>query len=200
MPSTCSNLTKGVIAAVCGKTATSGLEDDVILLNYADVDKSASTIANNVVSEIVMKSGKIGYIFTSYGKSFNDSGATFTKGTYRNTWIHNIMLRIFTKNEASKSFVNSLAEGSKIIAIVKNKEAGAGGEVQYEVYGWDNGLTLNEGTASVNMDDGIVYSLNIGSEDTAQEGSLPKSVFDTDTTTTELMLASLTTPPSNPNG
>ncbi|MDR1335739.1 MAG: hypothetical protein LBK22_02790 [Tannerella sp.] len=192
MPLNCSNLTQNLIAAICGQTAAAGLEDDIILLDFNDVDKGSSTLSDSVIEEIVMNTGKKGFIFTSYGKSFNDSGATFTKGTYRNTWLHNVMLRIFTKSETSKSFVNALGEGAKLIAIVKNREAGPNGHVKYEAYGWDNGLVLNEGTASVNMDDGIVYTLNIGSEDTAQEGSLPKSVFDTDLATTELMLASLT--------
>jgi hypothetical protein len=193
---TCSQITNGLIAAICGQSATAGLEDDIILLNFDDVDKGESTVTGNIISTILMKSSdKKGFIFTSYGKSFNDSGATFTKGTYRNTWTHNVMLRIFTKSEDAKKFVNAMAEGSKLIAIVKNKEAGSEGDVKYEAYGWDNGLTLNEGTASVNMDDGIVYSLNIGSEDTAQEGSLPKSVlYAAGLAATESALESLTNP------
>lgn len=188
----CAQLTAGLLAADCNTSATAGLEDDVILMNYDDVDKTASAVANNIVSSIVMKSGKKGFIYTSFGKSFDDSGATFTKGTYRNTWLHTLMMRIFAKSENAKSFVNELGAGAKIIAIVKNKEGGTGGEVKYEVYGWDNGLELNESANVVQMTDGVVYTLNAGSSDTAQEGSLPKSVFDTDLATTEKMLESIT--------
>lgn len=192
----CSKLTTGLIGAECGTTVTAGLEDDVILMNFNEVDKAASTITDNVISEIVMrKSGDTsykGFVFTSFGRSYDDSGATFTRGTYRNTFVHTLMMRIFTKNEASKKFVNELAEGARLIAIVKNKEAGPAGEVKYEAYGWDNGMTLAELAYTAQMADGVVYPLNVGSEDGAQEGSLPKSVFDTDLTTTEQMLASIT--------
>lgn len=188
----CSELTAGLVGADCNKTASAGLEDDVILLNYNDVDKSKSVIANNVITSIVMKPEKKGFVFTTFGKAYDEGGATFVKGTYRNTWQHNIPLRIFIKNEDAKTFVNEFGAGAKVIAIVKNKEIGASGEVKYEAYGWDNGLELNESTNTIAMSDGVVYSLTIGSADTAQEGSLPKSIFDTDLDETETMINSLT--------
>lgn len=188
----CSKLTAGIIAAECGKTATSGAEDDVLLINFDDIDRAESEVVDNVITKLILKSGAKAYPFTTFGKSLNDAGATFTKGTYRNTWVHNVPNRLFTKNELSKKFVNQIADGARVVEIVKNKEIGASGEVKYEAYGWDNGLELNEATTTIAMADGVVYDLNMGSSDTAQEGSLPKSVFDTDLATTELMIQGLT--------
>ena len=172
----CSKLGADLVAAKCSQATTAGLEDDVILLNFDEVNKEGSAVTKNVISDIEMIPTKKGYTFTSFGKSFNESGATFTKGTYRNSWAHTLMLRVFTKDEKSKEFVNQLSEGARLIAVVKNKETGPGGEVKYEAYGWDNGLELNEATSVVEMTDGVVYSLSLGSGDTAQEGSLPKSI------------------------
>lgn len=189
----CSELTKDLEAAKCNTSSTAGLEDDVILLNFDDVDKAASgTPEDNVISKIAMKTGKKGYVFTTFGKSFDEGGATFVKGTYRNTWQHNLPLRIFVKNEEAKAFVNQFASGAKVIAIVKNKEIGPAGEVKYEAYGWDNGMEMNESTNTVAFADGVVYTLTVGSSETAQEGSLPKSVYAADLEATEELIKSLT--------
>lgn len=188
----CSKLTEGLIAAECGTLAKAGAEDEVILINYSDIDRTLSTVENNVITDLVLKENAVAYTFTTFGKSLNDSGATFTRGTYRNTWVHTIALRIFTKNEDAKKYVNSLGEDAKIVCILKNNETGASGDVKYEAYGFDNGLRLNESASTIAMADGVVYPLTVSSLDEAQEGSLPKSVFKTDEETTDSLIESLT--------
>ena len=88
----------------------------MILINHSDVDKVASTITDNVISELVLKNGKKGFVFTSIGRSMNDTGVSLNVGTYRNTLIHTAMLRIFTKNGDSKKFVNQFIAGARVIA------------------------------------------------------------------------------------
>lgn len=188
----CSKITKGLIAATCGKNATAGLEDDVLLINFDDIDRTLSVVEDNVITSIVLKSGAKAYKFTTIGRSLNDMGGTLTKGTYRDFWLHSLPLRIFTKNEDSKAFVNDLTAGARLVPVIKNKETGVAGDVKYEALGWDNGLELNEGTFSAAMTDGVVYDITLSSTDTAQESSLPKSIFDTDLATTEAMIDSLT--------
>ncbi len=182
-----------MIAKECNKSATAGAEDEVIIFNLSDLDRENSVVStDNVITALELKAGKKAYTFTTFGKSLGESGATFTLGTYRNTWIHTIMQRIFTKNEEAKKYVNSLGLGAKICAIVKNNERGENGEVKYELYGWDNGLILKESASTIAMTDGVVYPLTVGSEETAQESTLPKSIFVTDLATTEQMINSLT--------
>ncbi len=186
---------------------------EIILINYDDVDKTQSIVENNVITKIELKEDTKAYEFSTFGKSLDEAGATFVKGTYRNTWQHTLPLRIFVKHEDAKAFVNNFAAGTKIIAIVKNKEIGEAntaegriaGAVKYEAYGWDNGLELNESTNTVAMADGVVYSLTLGTSETAQEGSLPKSVFATKNnestpslSATEEMLSSLVVERTNP--
>lgn len=169
----CSKLTAGLVGADC-KSVIAGVEEEVILINFEDIDKSdAESIDGNVIKKITLKGDAKGCIFTSYGKSFDEAGATFTKGTYRNSWSHSVPLRIFVKDEQAKDFVNKFGAGARVVAILENKE---GGETKYEAYGWDNGLELSEATSTVAMADGIVYGMTIASSETAQENSLPKSV------------------------
>lgn len=188
----CSNIAANVVSAVCGTIAKSGAVGQVVyLINYKDIDRTASVVTNNVITDLVLKTGKNAYSFTTYDKSLNDSGATFNLGTYRNTWTHNVQLNIFTKNEVNKDFVNDLSAGARLVVILENKEHGDSGDVKYEAYGYDNGLVLTESASTIAMEDGVVYPLNVSSEETAQEGSLPKSVFKTDELTTDAMIQAL---------
>ncbi|OJV40832.1 MAG: hypothetical protein BGO29_14790 [Bacteroidales bacterium 36-12] len=190
----CSDLLAAVTAAQCGKNATVGLEDNLILVNFNDVDKAASVVTSDVISDLVLKSGKKGYTFTTIGRSFNDAGVpSVNRGTYKNTVSHSIPLRIFIKTEPAKAFVNKLIAGARFMAIAKNNEIGTAGEVKYEVYGWDNGLEITNLASTVAMADGVVYDVTVSSIDGAGEGSLPKSIWDTDLETTELIIAGLTT-------
>jgi hypothetical protein len=185
----CSKITAGLIAAVCGKQAIGGTNPRVILLNYSDIDRTLSTEADGVISAIVLKEDAIGYEFTSLDNAATGT-ATYNRGTYFGNFQHDLALRVFSKSEASKKFVNSL-NGARVVAIVENKEGGTGGAVKYEAYGWDAGLEFNEGTGTTDVADGVVYELTIGSGETSKEGTLPKSVYGATLAETETMLAAL---------
>lgn len=189
----CSKITKGLVAALCEKSATAGAEDDCYIVNFDDIDRIKSVVAENVISSIIMQAEKLGFAFTTIGKSYNAAGSTFNKGTYRNTVSQTVPLNIFVKTEEAKKFVNQFIGGAKVVVILKNKEPGENGEVQYEAYGWDNGIELSELSSTIEMADGVVYGLTLSSSDTAQEATLPKSVFAGDKEATELMLKSLVT-------
>jgi hypothetical protein len=148
-----------------------------------------STVSGNIVSSIILKDDATGYDFESLDNA-NLGEVSYNKGTYFGNWQHDLTMRVFAKNEASKKFINNL-NGARVVAVVENKEPGSDGGVKYEAYGWDAGLELNEGTASTDMADQIVYQVKAGSGANSKEGSLPKSVFVTDLAATEIMLNAL---------
>lgn len=185
----CSKLTDGVIAAVCNKPAIAGTGHRVILINYNDIDRSISEVEGNVIKKLVLKTGATGYEYESLENSTLGE-ISLNKGTYFSNWQHDLTLRVFAKSESSKGFVNSL-NSARVVAVVDNKELGDDGDVKYEVYGWDAGLELNEGTASTDMADLVVYTIKMGSGANSKEASLPKSIFDADLATTETMLNTL---------
>lgn len=193
----CSDITANLIAAVCDKQAISGTGARVILINYDDIDRVLSEETANVLSAIVLKAGKKGYSFTTLEDAVVADFA-MNKGTYFNSFNHNLPLKLFSKSELAKKFLNS-ALGSRIVAIVENKEIGkqgigavvATGEVKYEVYGWDSGLEALECTGTTEIADGVVYDLKFGTGEKSKETSIPKSFFDTDLATTETALTAL---------
>lgn len=187
----CSKIKTGFTNQVCGKPAIAGTTARVILLSYSDVDKSKSTVTDNVISSLILKAGATGYEVDSLPNATVGSD-TINAGTYLKTHQHNVVVRIFKKSEAAKKFVNGLTN-ARVIAIVENNDTGDGGDTKYEVYGWDSGLELTEITATTEMTDGVAYQVTLANGTIAQEGSLPMSLFNTDEATTDLMVEGLLT-------
>lgn len=192
----CTKLSANIAAAVCDKQALAGTGRRVILLNFDDVDKSASTIAANVIEALAMKAAAKGISFTSL-EDATVADFNLKVGTWFNSWQHNLNLNLFTKDEAAKTFLRTGA-GSKVIAIVENKEyiktVGATfGTGKYEVYGWDSGLEIMEATGTTAIADGVVYAVKFGTKDSAIETTLPMTLFKTDLTATDAIITSLIT-------
>lgn len=185
----CSKIKTGFINQVCGKPAIAGTTARVILLSYSDVDKSKSVVTDNVISSLILKAGATGYEVDSLPNATVGSD-TINAGTYLKTHQHNVVVRIFKKSEAAKKFVNGLTN-ARVIAIVENNDTGDNGDTKYEVYGWDSGLELTEITVTTEMTDGVAYQVTLANGTIAQEGSLPMSLFNTDETTTDLMVDGL---------
>lgn len=198
----CANIATNIVAAVCNYQVKAGTEEDFIILNYADIDRSLSSADDDMVTELVLKSTKKGVSFTSL-EDASLGEFSLVKGTFMDRWQHDVTGRIFTKDEAAKAFMNGLGRKARIVIILKNKEEGFSvqntgtmpGATKYEVYGWDSGLELLEATGTTTVENGVVYQFKAGSSETAKEGSIPKSFFDgVGLTSTEAALASLLAP------
>lgn len=185
----CSKIKTGFINQACGKPAIAGTAARVILISYSDADKSKSVVTDNVISSLILKAGATGYEVDSLPNATVGSD-TINAGTYLKTHQHNVVVRIFKKSEAAKKFVNGLTN-ARVIAIVENSDTGDNGDTKYEVYGWDSGLELTEITVTTEMADGVAYQVTLANGTIAQEGSLPRSLFNTDEKTTDLMIEGL---------
>lgn len=190
----CSKINIGFTQEACTKPAIPGTAPRVILISYSDVDKGRSTIANNIISQMVLKTGMKGYEVDSLPDA-TVGEVTLNAGTYSNTLGHNLTVRIFEKSEAAKKFGNGLVN-SKVIAIVENNEHGEDGEVKYEVYGWESGLKLSAVTSTTTMDDNVAYLYTLSTPSNGREGTLPISFFNTDEATTDAAITSLLSPAS----
>lgn len=191
MSNTCGNIVSGLVAAICGQAPASGTGKRVYIGNHEDIDKVNSVFTDKQLSSLVMKAGTVAYLFESMPKATTGE-ATFSRGSYFNLYDHAVTLRVFTKNQTSKDFMNILGD-SRCFVIVENVEVGTAGEVKFEVYGWDSGLTLSELPFSTTFADSTVYAAKLSSDDDSKEGQLPISFFNTDLDTTESSLEALIT-------
>lgn len=188
----CSKIQVGFAQEACQALAVPGTAPRVILISYSDVDRAKSVVAENVITSLVLKSGAKGYEVDSLPNAIVGSDS-INVGTYVRTHTHNVIVRIFQKSEAAKKFVNGLTN-AKVIAIVENNEHGDAGEVKYEVYGWDSGLSISELTTGTDMSDNVVYQATLASDSSSLENTLPKSFYAASEAATDAAITALLSP------
>ena len=192
MANTCGRITADLISFSCDKLPASGTGTTVYAVNYDEIDKTSSVVTGNVMTNLVLNTGKYGYKITANDRSTLGE-STFNKGTQIDSYGHAVTIKTFMKDQLTKDFVNSI-KGARVVLVVENHEGGTNGDTKWEVYGYDSGMTLMENPFSTDYTDSIVYSLKIGSDDTSPEAQLPLSYFDTDLATTEAKLEALLAP------
>lgn len=185
----CSDIISNIVGFDCKKKTAAGTSGKVYLINYADVDKASSIVVDNVVSQLVLKSGKYAYSAETADGNAVVGTATPNVGTYVTTVTHAVQMRLFIKDEATKAAVNRMLN-ARVVAIVENKDTN-NPETHWEVYGYENGMKVSEGTITTEMTDGVVFDLTLSSTDNSTESSIAKSVWNTDTKTTEAMIEAL---------
>lgn len=184
----CGDISKSLVLAACG-SSSAGIEAEIIIGNHADIDKVESQIDGNICSELMLSAESKGaYKYSSHRNAF-EGDCTLAKGTYQNSFDHKIVLRIFAKTQEAKDELNKLKQG-KVFVITKGIDAN-NPQTRRELYGFDNGLVLNDFQAPTTDADGVIYTLTLGSDDKAKESQLPLSIWATSEAATETMIKGL---------
>lgn len=193
MPQNCAKIAKNLTLAACQNSGV-GLCNELVLINYDDVDRASCTVTGNVISALTLKSSKTGYLYTSERNAF-EGDSPLNKGTYKTGFTHQITGRIFLKSQDAKNEMNALAN-ARVIAVVKNQD-NISGETRFEVYGWDSGLVLTDFSAPTTDGDGVIYNFTLSTDDNQRENELPKSFYSTSEAATQTAYEALYTPSSN---
>lgn len=183
----CGKITKNLLLAGCG-ASIAALAPEIILLNFADIDKAGSAVEGNVISTLLLNTGAKGVKYESAKKAFEGS-TSLNKGTYLNTHNHQVLFRSFVKSQDVKNELNKFSNG-RFVAIVKNLDI-KNPETTYEVYGWDSGLVLSDFQSATTDTDGVLYTVTLTSDDDCKESELPKSLFSETLKDTETMINGL---------
>ena len=191
----CATLATGITGYDCANPLVTGMESSVILINKDDIDKTLSTIANGILTAIVLKSGKIGYLAQSLPNSFEADNSVVV-GDYSKTYEQNLTCRFFDNTPTLKSWLEKL-DKSKVVAVIKNNyikynptTPEVKGQTVFEVLGWYTGLEVLEGTNNKND---MIHVRKLGCNKTNKEPTLPISFFKTDEATTETAYTALYT-------
>jgi len=168
--SNCNDLITGGIILDCNTiNAAVGVDSDLILVNYADFDKTATLAAREIsgsniggLTAIELKSGAIQYVFegTDYSVIPNITAELKDDG---NAWyLHSIAFTVYSKLAADRKVLEDLGN-SLVIAIAKDRSTGL-----YEIFGMDQGLKLSglEG-AYVGAQTSNFYTVTIATPDVA---------------------------------
>ena len=176
----------GDILKDCNDVLKGGIEQGIVLINRSDIDYANSVVDSDItagthkITTLQLKTGTTGYLIEGIGgKQIFTAGYTANVADDQpDDFTHSVSLRLFNCSEASASFMNNLAAGADLAAVVRHKNG------CYSVYGWDAGLKISEATLNSNENKGAaVFTLSSSSTDT--EPKVPYIYFDTDDATSE---------------
>ena len=190
---TCGKISAG-ITHNCLDKLVSGLHDEVILINLADIDKDSCTFdANNklILTDLVLETASpalAGYKIEGYNFS-NEHDTALVKRRFIDGWDHNFLFRVFDNTPAVKKFVTEAVD-SRFVAIIKNKyrnkNATTDGTTVFEVLGFEHGLEISEATRNVNDEETMgAWVLKATCDETNKEPYPPYTFFKTDLATTQ---------------
>lgn len=175
----------------CDEPPVGGTEDQMVLINWADLASVTRNVTNTqVIEAITYEALEDGYLMEGNLFSHNP-GTELVIGTFSVRFKHRVEFVGFLKTPDAKLHYEALANG-KYIAVVKNVQA-LPANAHYEIYGLDTGLKLESLVNLSNEDDGI-YKLVLTSDDRALAPHMPNPFFLTSEAVTLALFEGLWTP------
>jgi hypothetical protein len=169
--------------------AKSGLETKAVLINVADLDRTAITESGATVTNLTLNSGTTGYAI-SWIKQLGSTGSEVVlNDSGVDSFSHSFACRVFGQSSDDAERVKELLEG-EFIVVVETKFKGTSNADAYKVFGLENGLKMAEGSfTSLENDGSFIFTLK------SQEGfgeSYPYKIYlETDYATTKDKVDSL---------
>lgn len=190
----------GISASIlqnCSNPPVAGTGDVLYLINREDIDvvtlDTTGIDPHAIVTDITLLSGKLAYKVEGRNNS-NVAGSELQKGTYFDSYQHNVSFVAFDITPATKAQIEKMVQRGDLIAIVENNNRSATGNTAFEMYGYASGLDVLTQTRNTgDTDSQGSYMIALGSPEVSKEPHLPYSVFDTDYATTKALLEALTT-------
>lgn len=184
---TCAKIAANATIGSCrmGNTAITG---DIILINWDDFKEASITESSSVISAITLNGTDKAYRISSKEKA-NEASYTMNKGTYGNSFVHQVIIRAFDRSQNTKDLINKLAQG-RFAAIVEHVDPSSNDTV-YELFGRQNGLVASAIENNSNDADGVIGTITLASEDNARESEIPTSIYVTSLSATKTMIDAL---------
>ena len=190
MADLCGQLSKG-IQPDCENKLFGGVNDRLILINFDDLDSVTRNLSNTqIIEAIFLASGKTGFAYQGKNNS-NEPDSALVKQRFINVYDHGITFKAFEVDAAAKKEYEAMVDGL-VIAILQNKFRGEDGDTEFEIYGLDTGLEVQELTRiQQDADTQGAYNIVLRSSEQSKEAHLPATIFLTDRATTKAIVDGL---------
>ncbi len=186
----CGELSAGLTLS-CTNKLVGGVSPNVWIANKADIASWTKEVANDqVVDAITMVATKVFYLFEGKLKS-TEPAARVVKGTYDNTWEHEVKIRAFDISPTVLLQISEMKD-SQVVVIVQNNSKGTAGNTKYDIYGLDAGMFI-EALERIpqNVDDAGAWNITFKTQEYARETNPPYRLFDTSEANTDAIIAGL---------
>ena len=151
----------------CNFLPIGGLTTNAVLINFDDIDRTATTINGTnrlLMTNLALKAGKTGYLFTGVKQTNAKNYTLVPKDTNVDKWTHGFNGTVFNPSVENKLQVANLGLGGKYVVVVEQLWKGEDNEDAFEVLGYYTGLKLNEATNASGENDNVI-TLVLGSEE-----------------------------------
>ena len=183
----CEGLITADILFDCDNAPVGGLETDILLFNVEDIDYSAITydaLNKDIVTNFQLLSGKVGYLLQGV-KQINSISSELVKKEFSSDKHKHVFSGVLLNvSAANKLQINTMAQGSKYVAIVERKWKGANNAEAFLIQGLASGLELQTVTWNSNENDGIL-NFTLESTEGFEEPRLSSTLLETDYATTK---------------
>lgn len=184
----CADLTGGYTID-CDNPATAGVNDRLVLLNFANVTTITRNVTNKNIVEAISVSDT-GFVFEGMNNSHQPS-AKYVKKTYGfGLYDHIVKFLIFNNSPAIKDQAERMMKG-RTMAIVENNQGNANGNGAFEIFGLNVGLVGIDLVHDKNNEENPGFEITLGSPEKAKEPHLPASLFITDYATSKAVVDGL---------
>lgn len=185
----CSSKITGDFALNCETLPIAGIDANIVLINFDDINRSATTFSNTnelLVTNFQLKAGKTGYLLSGVKQSNGKNYSMVAVENLPNRFLHGITGKILNPSVANKLQLQKLALGGKYVAVIKQNWKGVDSEDAFEILGYNSGLELKEATNNSTEESNTIV-LNIGNIDGYEEPKLPFNLLKTDYDTTDVL-------------
>ena len=172
---TCDNRLAGAFTKRCGYKSKQGLRRKWYF-NWEDVDRVATQLANKgtKVTALVLKENAVLYPAEGSSKTLKAKHALSVLD-FGNGYVHTDNLTILYQGENERERVQELVEGGRVGSIVEKIDTGLNGELTFEIFGLESGMTIIEDNYDSSANSGAV---NIGvATEKGEEEATGKKLF-----------------------
>lgn len=183
----CEDKLEADIQKDCDNKPIGGIEVNVVLINFDDIDKTASTIdaANDlIITNLATASGTSGFFVEGVKQAQGTSYELVIKENSYDAYKHLFSGVILNPSAANKKSMASIASGGKYVVVVEKLWKGVAQADAFEVLGWDRGLVISTLVQNSKEDDGII-KFELASPDDFEEPEITRVNLETDYATTK---------------
>jgi len=175
MAETCDERLSGEFTKKCGYKPKQGLTKKWYM-NWEDVDREATQVINKgtKVVHLVLKPNTKLYKAESAPKGLKAKHALSVLD-FGNGYIHTDTLAVMYNGANERQRIQELVQGGRVISIVEKLDKGLNGELSFEIFGFESGMTITEDNYDSSANSGVT-TITVATEK-GEEESTGKKLF-----------------------
>lgn len=138
----CSPLAAGILQD-CSNPSIAGLEQNIVIVNYSDINKATCTFDTNrnKCTLFKLKSGKVGYNIEGVKQVNGVMSELVLIDLATNKFKHQLTFMVPARTAANLQAIDLITNGTNpFVIVVEKKFKGAANAEAFEIFGFEQGL------------------------------------------------------------